>query len=880
MRWKRWFAAIVRNVLRRKHVERDLYDEVKAYVELLTDEKVSSGMNPPAARRAALHELGGVDQVTERVRDVRAGAVLDRVLQDTRYALRALVHNPGFALAAILALALGIAVTTSIFSLVYGVLLRPLPYPTPAELHRVWMNNPRQGIEKDVTSYPVFLAWRERSKLFEHMVVVRNVTSNLTGDGEPEELRGESVSEGFFPMFGVGPALGSWFTAEQSSPDGPRALVLSHELWTRRFGSDPTIIGRTVQLNGEAYPVVGVMPAGFTLGEAQFWIPLQFRGGLADMRTANSALWLPIMGRLRDGVSMEQAQAEMSRVAREVGEVIPVAENYGVLLESLQESIIGDSRTSLLLLLGAVVLVLLIACANIANLLLARGTTRRGELAVRVALGAGRGALVRQVLVESIVLGLIGGAVGTALAWLGVDVLVRIGSESLPRLESVQIDRVVLAFSFLASLFASVLFGIAPALDVARQQPSEMLRAGGRGAVSGGSGVRPVLVAGQFALALIMLYSAGLLLRSFSNLIGVERGFDSTNVLAVDISLRGQRYQGGAKVQQFYEQLLPGITAIPGVQSADAISTLLLSRLANSSPIVVRGKSGMSEADAAFPVAYDAVTPGLMRTLRMSIVRGRGLLESDAENSPPVAVINESFARRFLQNENPIGRQFYFGQPDNDSLWIEIVGIVRDARRRGLSEPVQPYVFFSLAQSPRARMQLMVRTSGDPLDVVPQLRAAVRQIDPDLPLSNVRTLDQDLARTLAPRRFVMLLLSTFAAAALILAAIGIFGVISYMVGRRTREFGLRMALGARPTEVLGLVLRQAGRQVGVGVVLGAAGALASARLLRTHLYGVDRIDSMTALGAVAVLAAVALLAVIIPARRATGADPLIALRSD
>jgi putative ABC transport system permease protein len=877
MYWKRWFASVMRNVFRRKRIEQDLHEEVSAYVELLTDEKVTAGMNPPAARRAALHELGGVDQVTERVRDVRAGAVLERMVQDARYAVRALRHNPGFALAAILALALGIGVTTSIFSLVYGVLLRPLPYPAPEELQRVWMNNPRQGIEKDVISYPIFLAWRERSKSFEQMVVVRNVTSNLTGDGDPEELRGESVSEGFFQMYGVRPVLGSWFSAEQESPDGPRALMLSHELWVQRFGSDRNIVGRTVQLNGEAYPVVGVMPAGF--GEAKFWMPLQFRGGLAQMRTSAGTLWLPIMGRLRAGVSMEQAQAEMTRVASEVGKVIPAAENYGVLLESLQESIIGDSRTSLLLLLAAVVVVLLIACANIANLLLARGTTRRGELAVRVALGAGRGALVRQVLVESVVLGLIGGAVGTALAWVGVDFLVRVGSESLPRLESVQVDRVVLAFSFLASMVASVLFGVVPALDVARQQPSEMLRAGGRGSV-GGSGVRPVLVAGQFALALIMLYSAGLLLRSFSNLLHVERGFDTENVLAVDLSLRGQRYQTSAAVGQFYEQFLPSVRALPGVESADVISTLLLSRLANSASVVVRGMTDVSEAEAELPVAYDVITPGLLRTMRMTIVRGRGLTESDGQNRPTVAIVNEAFVRRYLKNTDPIGRQFAFGQPDNDSGWVEIVGVVRDAKRAGLGEPVAPYAFFALRGGAPARTQLMVRTTGDPLNIVPQLRAAVRQVDAGLPLTNVRLLDQDLARTLAPRRFVMLLLSTFAAAALILAAIGIFGVISYMVGRRTREFGLRMALGARPREVLGLVLRQAGRQVGAGVLLGTAGAFASARLLRTQLYGVDRLDSSTALAAVIVLTAVALLAVIIPARRATGADPLIALRSD
>jgi putative ABC transport system permease protein len=878
MKLGKWIANVWRNFRHRDQVEQDLSAEVNGYVEMLTADKVAKGQSPVDARRAALLELGGADLVKENVRDVRAGALIEQVSMDAKYALRGLRRNPGFATAAILALALGIGVTTSIFSLVYGVLLRPLPYAQPDELQRVWMNNPAQGIEKDIASYPQFGAWREQSRSFERMVAVRSMIANLTGSGDPEELRGEGVTEGYFEMYGVAPVAGSWFSAEQSHPDGPGGVILSYDLWSTRFGSDRSLIGKTIQLNNNAITVVGVMPRGF--GQAQFWMPLQFRGNLQGMDEAWGALWLPIFGRLRDGVTVAQAQAEMSRIAKELEKVNAAVVGQGVLLEPLHDATVGESRTSLLLLLGAVVLVLLIACANIANLMLARGTTRRGELSLRVALGAGRGTLVRQVLTESIVLGLVGGALGTALAWVGVKFLVTIGSESLPRLDSVRVDSAVLGFSLIASLIASILFGVVPAFDTARHQPAESMRAGGRGAVRGASGVRPILVAGQFALALMLLYSAGLLLKSFSNLLSVERGFDTRNVVAVNLNLPRERYANRAAILAFYDQLLPQLRAIPGVQNAEAISTLLLSRLPNSASISVEGKQ-LSEVDSNLPVAYDAVTPGLLNAMGMTIVQGRALNEADGPNSVRVAITNQAFVKRFLDGGNPIGRRFVFGGPRGDSTqWIEIVGVVRDAKRAGLAEEVAPYIFRPFAQGTPSRMQLMIRTSAEPLSILPRVRDVLRGIDPQQPLSNIRLLEQDLAKTLAPRRFVMLLLATFAVAAVALAAIGIYGVISYMVGRRTREFGLRMALGAEPGQVLRLVMRQAGKQVAIGIGVGTAGAFAAARLLQSQLFGITAFDSMTELAVVALLTGVAALAVWIPARRATGTDPLIALRSE
>ena len=878
MRIGQVIANVWRSLVQRKRVEEELTDEVGSFLELLTAEKVAAGKNPDDARREALIELGGTEQVKENVRDVRPGAVFEQIGKDAVYALRTLRRSPGFATAAILALALGIGVTTSIFSLVYGVLLRPLPYTQPEELMRVWMNNPAQGIEKDIASYPQFRAWRDQSRMFERMIAVRSLTRNLTGAGDPEELRGEAVSEGYFEMYDVRPALGSWFSPEQAGPDGAPAVILSHELWNSRFGADRTLIGRSIQLNGIAIPVVGVMPPGF--GEAQFWMPLQFTPGMADLREAWGALWLPIFGRLRDGATIEQAQAEMSRIAKDLEQVNEEVEGQGVLLEPLHASEVGESRTPLLLLLGAVVLVLLIACANIANLLLARSTTRRGELSVRVALGAGRGTLVRQVLVESVVLGLVGGAIGTGLAWFGVKFLVNIGAESLPRLEGVRIDAMVLGFSLLASLVASMLFGVGPALQTAGHQPGELMRSTGRSSVRGATGVRPALVAGQFALALVLLYSAGLLLRSFTNLLTVERGFDSTNVVAVNINLPGQRYANNDAVVNFYNQLLPQLRSLPGVQGADAISTLLLSRLPNSASISVEGKQ-LSEVESNLPVAYDAVTPGLLNTIGMTLMRGRHFNDSDQATTTRVAIVNQAFVKRFLNDGEPLGRRFVFGTPQGDSTrWIEVIGVVRDAKRAGMAEDVAPYIFRPLAQGAPGRMQLLIRAQSDPLAMVPRVREILGRIDAQQPLANIRLLDQDLARSLAPRRFVMLLLATFAVAAVTLAAIGIYGVISYMVGRRTREFGLRMALGAEPRQVLQLVMRQAGRQVAAGIVIGTAGAYGAAQLLRSQLFGISGFDHVTELIVVGLLTAVAAVAVWIPARRATGADPLIALRAE
>ena len=795
------------------------------------------------------------------------------------WAVRAARRNPALSLAVTATLALGIGVNTSVFSVVYGVLLRPLPYEEPEELVRVWLNNTQEGIERDITSYPNMQAWRERSRSLEYVASANNVTLNLVEGGEPEELIGTSVSEGWFEMLGVAPALGRTFSAQEADPMGTRAVVLSHGLWSTRFGRDPGVVGRSIELSGNPYPVVGVMPSGF--GDVSFWIPLQFTDR-PQMRENRGALWLPVYGRLADGVTVERAQADMDAVAARLAEEYPQNEGMGVLIELLHASVVGEARPGLLVLLGAVVLVLLIACANIANLLLARGTGRRREMAVRVALGAGRGRLSRQVLVESLVLAGVGGLIGVALSLWGSHLLAALAPSNLPRLGEVRADGPVLAFGLLSTALAGVLFGLAPAWQVARRDPAPFLAEGGRGNVGGANRLRPALVIGQFALALMLLAGAGLLLRSFINLLAVDRGFDTRRVLSTGFSIPAQRYAAGDPVRGFFDALVAAAEATPGVESAGLISTLFLNRLPQMAPMFVEGNEDAPETIRNTSVAYDAVSPGLLGTLRMRLTQGRGFAATDHSGAPSVAIVNEHFVELFLNGRDPIGHRFAFGQqaPASDEDWITIVGVSAETRRSGLDQRDRPSFFLPFAQYSPRRLTLLVRTSGDPVAFVPALRDIVRRIDPQQPISAVRTVDESIARSIAPRRFIMLLLGVFAACATLLAAVGIYGVMAYAVGRRTREIGVRMALGARQGQVMSMVVGQALRHAGLGLLLGLAGALALGRLIRGQLFGVSGADPLT-LGAVALLlAAVATLASWLPARRAAAIHPLEALRSE
>jgi putative ABC transport system permease protein len=794
-----------------------------------------------------------------------------------RFAYRSLRGSMATTLTVALTFALGIGVTTAVFSIVYGVLQRPLPYPASDRLVRVWLNNPRQGIEKDITSYPNFVDWREQSRSFEKMAAVAGAARNLTGAGDPRKLVGAAVSEGYFGLLRVAPVAGRVFTADEEGQGGANVVVLSHELWATQFGLDTHTVGRTLTLNDEPYKVVGVMPPG--LGKEDFWIPLRPSPSLRESR---SSLWLPVIGRLAPGVSLQQAQTEMSTIAHRIEVANPQTnQGVGVRLEQLRASIVGDVREPLLVLLGAVCLVLLIACANIANVLLARGIARRSEMAMRAALGASRWRLAMQVMTESLLMAFVGGAVGVLFASAAVHALVAIAPPSLPRLDAIRLDGTVLAFAFGLTLLCGLSFGLVPALESEGRGSAEAIKQGGRGTAGNSVAQRlqSVLVVSQFALAVTLLTGAGLMLRSFAKMQKVDPGFDADHVAVMQLNPRGGKYAEPEQIIAFYDRVLESLQTIPGIQSAAGISTFVLDPLPNSAAIVIQGVT-LPAALEALPVAFDAVTPDLIGTLRMRLLRGRGIQPTDKRGSPAVAVVSETFVRQFFRGDDPIGRRFAFGKPENDDGWITIVGVVADARRSGLVEQVRPYVFLPHAQYTTPGLDIMIHTAGEPLALMPQVRAALRGIDPELPLLAARTLDQVFGETVASRRFLTVLLSMFGIAACMLAAIGIYGVMAYVVGRRTREIGVRIALGASPGGVRWLVIGQAMTQAGSGLALGVLGALSLSGLLRAQLFGVAPHDPVTLVATAAVLALVAMLASWLPATRAAAVPPTVAMRQE
>lgn len=874
----------IRRLLRWRGTERDIGEELRFHVEMETEEYVRRGLDRREARRRALAAFGGVERWREETRASRGTAWLEDALRDARFALRGLIHAPGFALATLGTITLGVGATTTIFSIVHGVVLAPLPYPDGDRLVTVWMRNPEQNIEEDITSWPNFADWREQGTTFDRMATVRTGRWALTGQGDPEEVLGASVSRGFFELLGSPLLFGRTFRDEEVEGDPVRVTVLSHELFTRRFGGDPSIVGRTIRLNDESYEVVGVTAPGQRYPrDAELWMPQAFGEDLAQLREARGALWLPVIGRLTDGVDLATAQAEMDGVARRLEEQYPVVnEGVGVTLEPLHETLVGDVRTPLLVLLGAVGVVLLIAVVNVANLLLARGSSRSRELAVRLTLGAAHGRLVRQVLAESVLLGLVGGLAGTLLSALAIGLLPALGPAELPRLESVGIDGVVLSFALITALGASALFSVVPALQAGRTAPGTQLRDGMRGSSSVGlARVRGGFVVAQFALALLLLVGAGLLVRSFLNLRSVEPGFEPDNVLSFTLALPPARYPSAEPVRAFYEEIQRGIAAMPGVTNVGTVSTLFLSTLPNMGAITVESRPEAFEETAEFPVVQDAASPGLFEALGMEIMAGRAIDETDATDATAAAVVNETFVRTFLPGLDPVGQRFCrCGPAAEDPSWITIVGVAEDARRSGLDRPVRPSAFLPAAQATQRRADVVVRTAGDPLALVPAIRSLVRDMDPQLPVTRVRTLEQALSDSVAQRRFVSWLLAAFAAAALTLAAVGIFGVMAYVVGQRTREIGIRVALGAERSSILTATLREGMAHAGLGLTLGVVVSFGLTRYVRGQLFDLEPTDPATFALAAAILLGAAAVACVAPAARAASVDPMVVLREE
>jgi putative ABC transport system permease protein len=818
------------------------------------------------------------------VRDERRGAVLETIMRDAGLAVRTLLRNRGFATVAVLTLALGIGATTAIFSAVSAVLLRPLPYPDADRLMVLWLNNVQEQIERDVTSYPNFLDWREASA-FESMAGYTEGTyGSFTGDDDAEEYAGAWVTGDFFRVLRASPHIGVRLDEEHTRAGSDQVVVLSYALWSSRYGGEPGVLGRTVRINGVSREVIGVMPPGFSYpGNADYWMPIAPEAGMWQGPTSSrGALWLSVIARLRPGATVVGADAELAGIMTRISEEFPQSAGNGVFIEPLRDTIVGQVRPGLLILLGAVAFVLLIACVNVANLLLARGAARRRELAVRSALGASGGRLASQALVESLVLSALGGAAGLLVAFGGTTLLVAASPADLPRIEGVRVDGVVIGFALLATLVTGLIFGLAPALQARSAALSAALREGGRGASSGGlARTRRVLVAAEVALALILLVGAGLLVRSFAALQSVETGFATESVLSFRVTTGATRYPEPTQVRHFQGELLERLNALAGVEAVTGVNTLFLSRLPNMSPVAVEGAPPAADGELVVSVTSDFVHPSFFDAMQVPIVRGRGFEPGDVADGLPVVIVNEAFVRRFFADQDPIGRRFTRGNPqDTSAFWQTIVGVAADSRRSGLSEPVRPEAYRPTSQAAPRSMEILVRTAGPPLALVPSVRSLLRELDADMVMSQVRTVEGALAEAVAARRFVMLLLGAFAVLAVTLAAIGIYGVLAYLLGQRTRELGIRMALGADRGAVLALVFRQSMAQVLPGVVIGAVSALALTRLLRSQLFGVAPTDPVTFIVVTLLLLGVAVLATWVPAQRALRVKPLEALRHD
>ena len=804
---------------------------------------------------------------------------MDTILQDLRYGLRTLIKSPGFAAVAVLALALGIGANTAIFSVVDAVLLRPLPFPDPDRLMMVISVNPAKGFPRFPASAPDFVDWRAQNRAFEGMAAVDSGPFNLSEGTEPERLNGAHVTASFLGVIGIKPILGRDFRPEEEREGAEAVVLIGHGLWTRRFGSDPAVVGRTVMLDGKPRTIVGVLPRGYSFpNRSEVWAPLAFD---KDAMSGRGAHWLNVFARLRPGTTVAAAQVEMDTIAARLRKQYPDSnEGWSAGVVPLSEMMVGKIRPALLVLLGAVGFVLLIACANVANLLLARATERQKEVAIRLALGAGRGRLVRQFLTESAILGLLGGLSGLVLALWGTDLLVAAGGDNLPRFREVSVDGRVLLFTLGLSLVTGLVFGVVPALQASRPDLNDTLKEGGRGGTSGPARhrLRSGLAIAEISLALVLLVGAGLMLRSFRRLLSVDPGFRPDHLLALDVALPDAKYPDAARQTLFLHEALVGLGALPGAVSAGAATTLPLAGGIISYSFNIEGKPEPPPSQRS-SVRYDAVGGDFFGAMGIRILQGRSLLDSDVAGGPRVVVISAGMARKYFPGENPIGRRIRIDN-DNERTPREIVGIVADVKHSSLDGEAAPHVYEPLTQAPSEWLTFVLRTTVEPMGLSAEARQVVLAIDREQPVSEMKTGEMLVADSVAQPRLAMLLLTVFAAVALLLAAVGTYGVVAYSVSQRTHEFGVRMALGAGRREVLALVVRQGLALASVGVIVGLLVAAGATRLLSGLLFGISPTDPLTYAAVAVLLSLVALLACLVPARRATLVDPMTALRCE
>jgi putative ABC transport system permease protein len=906
--WKQYARAHLPQLALAAERELEIVEEFATHLESAYEDALARGLSEAEARTCALTqvrdwqvleceveraELPVISRALPRIDYIwdeshQGGIRMEALWQDLRYGLRALRKQPGFTFIAVLTLALGIGANTAIFSVVNAVLLKPLPFPQPEQLVRVYGEFPALNTNQMSLSVPEYTDFQQQTQSFAASGVFDGSGSaNLAPEesGTPERVERAMLMPEMFAVLQASPMLGRVFTAEEAQAGRDAVVVLSHGLWQRRFGGKPEAVGQKLMINGRSSTIIGVMPLGFAFPpKAEMWQPLWFPPEMREPQRRGGR-GLEVLARLKPGVSLRQAQTELDQLGATLTQQYPQnysgQRRYRMLVAPLLEDVVGELKPALLLLLGAVGFVLLIACANVANLLLARAATRRQEMAVRLALGAGRGRLVRQLLTESVLLGLAGGAAGLLLALWGVQMLLRFAPDNLPRLSAVSLDGRVLAFTVLASLLTGVIFGLVPALQAARADVNDTLRESGRtGTSARQQRLRHLFVVAEIALALVLLTGAGLTLKSFWRLQAVDPGFNPDGVLTMRMLLPFSTHPQPAQRATFFRQVLEQMRALPGVASAGAVSRIPMAP-GNNSGTMTGEHSSIGPNDPQVETEMRWASPDYFQTLGITLLKGRDFNDADGIGAQPVAVVDENFARRFYPNEDPIGKRIKRGGPNSTRPWKTIVGVVRPIRNQRLDATSLPQAYFPVLQEADEMFNLsfaLRTTGGDPAAMTQSLRTAVLAVDRTQPIFDVKPLRQIVGDSIALKRLALLLLSVFAVVALLLAAVGVYGVMAYSVTQRTHEIGIRLALGAQTGDVLRLVLKQGLRLTCVGIALGWLAALGLTRLLSALLYGVSATDPLTFGSVALLLTAIALVACYLPARRAAQVDPLIALR--
>jgi predicted permease len=877
--------------------EAEIIEELSQHLEDEFERAVSRGATEEEARQTVLTELQESDLLAPSLKRVERRVQQNPIVmgterkrnmfadlsQDVRYGARMLLKNPAFTAIAVLALALGIGANTAIFSVVNTLLLRPLPYKNPSQLVVIWENATHLGFPKNTPSPANFLDWQKQNTLFEGMGAFAERTFNLTGIGEPERLDGRRVSANLFDLLGVKAIIGRTFVAEEDKP-GTKVAILNESLWKRRFGSDPGVIGRALTLNGESYTVVGVLPSSVRLPSFgnwrdQVWVPLAFP---ADEAASRGSHFLEVIGRMKAGLSLPQARAEMETIAARLAQQYPEHNvRIGSVVNPLHEEVVGNMKPALLILLGAVAFVLLIACANVANLLLARAAVRHKEIALRLALGADRARLTKQLLVESVMLSMLGGVVGLALAYAGLRILTRFIPPDVANADTIVIDGKVLLFTLLIALVTGLVFGLAPASQASHFNLNDTLKEGGRDSGAGprGKRLRSVLVIAEVAVSFILLIGAGLLINSFMHLRNLDPGFHADHLLTLNIDLSETKYPDNPKRVAFFDEVVRRVQALPGVRSVAVAGNLPFTYNGDSMPIGVEGIPD-PPPDQHPDVVYRAVGPGYFSTMGIPLARGRDFNDQDSLDANPVVVVSEKTAKHYWPDSDPIGKRIKNGSTTADAPWRTVIGVVKDVRQNDFIAEPKMQMYFTYRQL-RSLMPnaLIVRTAVDPLSLGASVRNAIWAVDKDQTVANIDSMEHIVAGAVARQRFSMLLLAIFAGIALVLAAVGIYGVMSYSVAQQTREIGIRMALGAQRGDVLKMTVKQGLRLVGLGLVIGLVAAFILTRVMASLLFGISATDPLTFISISLVLLSVAILASYIPALRATRVDPMIALRA-